>query len=86
MMFGFGRGIANLMPLGLIGGICMLIFIALIVVVIVLGVRRGRRDGHMWHENHMHSTSGAEEILKQRLAKGEIDEATYENLMKKIRG
>jgi uncharacterized membrane protein len=93
MMYGFGRGMLNLMPLGMIGGACMLVFLALLITIIVLSVRNSRnyRRGccsphGMPHDAPPYSgSSNAEQILKERLAKGEIDEAAYESILKKIR-
>jgi uncharacterized membrane protein len=42
----------------------------------------------MWYNSEWRDffrTGNAENILKTRLAKGEINEAEYENLLKKIR-
>ena len=79
MCLGFGN-FFNWMPFGL-GGL----FFAIIIVAIVFALRGGRDRhgccGRGWHEH----SSGAEQILKERLAKGEIDEAAYESLLKKIR-
>lgn len=92
-MYGIGRGIFGMFPLGWIGGgLCMTLFAALIVLVIVMSVRSGRRhrgDCCSPHSTdgapHNTDTSNAEQILKERYAKGEIDEATYESMLKKIR-
>jgi putative membrane protein len=69
------------LPFGWFGGIGFLGLIAVIVLVIVLVTRNGR--SHSGQERR--ASSHAEEILKERLARGEIDEETYENLLKKIR-
>lgn len=60
-----------------IGGIAMFIGLILIGVVIYLLVSNTRRTGSG-------RASEAADILKERLAKGEIDEETYERLLKKI--
>ncbi|MBR9653603.1 SHOCT domain-containing protein [Thalassovita aquimarina] len=63
MMWGGGYGI--------FGGLMMLLFWAVIIVGIVFAVRwlsEGQKDG---------SRNDAMEILRQRLAKGEIDEDEY---------
>jgi uncharacterized membrane protein len=42
----------------------------------------------MWHNTSFWrptNTENAENILKNRLAKGEINEAEYDNLLRKIR-
>lgn len=68
-------------PFNWFGGIGFFGFIAVIVLVIVLVTRNGR--SHPGHERR--ASSNAEEILKERLARGEIDEETYEKLLQKIR-
>ena len=83
MMYAFcgsilGRyGINGLYGIHWMGGIAVLIGLVLIGVVIYLLVnnRRYTASGH---------TSDAPDILKERLAKGEIDEETYERLLKKV--
>lgn len=60
-----------------IGGIAMFIGLILIGVVIYLLVSNSRRSAGG-------NISEAADILKERLAKGEIDEDTYEQLLKKI--
>jgi putative membrane protein len=92
MMFGFGHGFFGF-PFGMIGGgICMALVVALIVVLIVVAVRSGRRHrGECCpphgapHNTQYTGSSEAERILKERFAKGEIDQATYESILKKIR-
>lgn len=87
------RNVIGWAPFGIMGGVCMALFVALIVVLIVVGVRSGRRHrSDYWHTpNDMpHNAppnmgSNAEQILKDRFAKGEIDEATYDSMLKKIR-
>ena len=60
------------------GGVAMLIGVILVGVVIYLLVSNNNR-----HTTNR-STTDAQDILKERLAKGEIDEETYESLLKKI--
>lgn len=69
------------MPFGWFGGIGFFGLIAVIVLVIVLVTR----SGHSRQREERHAPSHAEDILKERLAKGEIDEETYEKLLSKIR-
>lgn len=59
------------------GGIAMFVGVILVGVVIYLLVNNNR------HTSGRH-TSEAQDILKERLAKGEIDEETYERLLKKV--
>lgn len=63
---------------GWFGGLGFLGFVAVVTLVIVLAVRSGNRGREV-------RTSRPEEILKERLAKGEIDQQTYEELLKKVR-
>ena len=67
----------GLSGLNWIGGIAMLIGLVLVGIVIYLLVHNSRNtaSGH---------TSDAPDILKERLARGEIDEDTYERLLKKV--
>lgn len=60
-----------------IGGIAMFAGLILIGAVIYLLVNQAHRSAGG-------RTSDAADILKERLAKGEIDEETYERLLKKI--
>ncbi len=60
------------------GGFGFLGFAAVITLVIVLAVRSGNRSREQ-------RITSAEQILKERLARGEIDIATYEELLKKVR-
>ena len=79
-MFAFGRGMFDAYGAygnWWIGGIAMLIGVILIGVVIYLLVNNSRHTGSK-------QSSDALDILKERLAKGEIDEETYEQLLKKI--
>lgn len=62
---------------GWIGGIAMLIGVVLIGVVIYLLASSPRRTANRY-------AADAVNVLKERLAKGEIDEETYERLLKKI--
>jgi putative membrane protein len=68
-------------PFGWFGGMGFFGLIAVIVVVIVLATRGSRH--HMRDERR--APSHAEDILKERLARGEIDEETYEKLLSKIK-
>lgn len=64
---------------GWFGGFGFLGFVAIVTLVIVLAVRSGNRG------REERRSSRPEDILKERLAKGEIDEQTYEELLKKVR-
>jgi putative membrane protein len=70
--------LGNWMHFGWFVGFGFLATIAVIVVVIVLVSKSNNRA----RDNR---PSNAEQILKERLARGEIDEETYDNLLKKIR-
>ena len=69
----------------------MLIGIVLVGVIIYLLVRnnrhaeRGNQDGYGNTSGFDSRTADPEQILKERLAKGEIDEETFDSLMKKLR-
>lgn len=69
----------NWMHWGWLGGFGFLVTVAAVVLVIVLVTRSNNRA------RDYRPSSSAEQILKERLARGEIDEETYENLLKKIR-
>jgi uncharacterized membrane protein len=72
-LFGLGGyGIGT----GWIGGLIMFVGLILIGVIIYFIVKSS-------HTNRF--VSNAQTILDERLAKGEIDEDTYQNLSKKIR-
>jgi len=91
MMYNFGRGFAGgWAPFGWAGIIFAAIFIALVVTVIILLVKNGRvytNAGRPPHgaPPHAQGIPPAEQILKERLAKGEIDEAQYDSILKKLR-
>lgn len=60
-----------------------LLWVALITVVIVLVVRRlGSRSASSMRSSHAPS---AMEILEQRYARGEIDEATFQHMRDALR-
>lgn len=67
-MFGWGLG----------GGIMMLIFWAIIIILIVWAVKEfsGKRDSN--------SKPSTMDILKERYAKGEIDKEEFENKKKDL--
>lgn len=75
MMHGWGYG-------G--GGAWFLIFplfwLVLISLFIFLGPRRWRRN-HTWHQQQ-----GAESVLRERYARGEIDETEYRARLEVLRG
>lgn len=67
----------------------MLIGVILVGVIIYLLVKKDHQSGNR-NQADGGNDSGfgnqtPEEILKERLAKGEIDEETFENLMKKVK-
>ena len=70
MMWGGGHG--------LLGGLMMVVFWGLVIGLIVLGVRRfsGRSDAS--------SGSSALNILKERYARGEINDEEYQRLKAEI--
>ena len=70
MMWGGGHG--------LFGGLMMVVFWGLVIGLIVLGVRRfsGRSDAP--------SQSSALDILKERYARGEINDEEYQRLKSEI--
>lgn len=65
-------------PFHWFGGFGSLGTVAVIIIVIILITR-----SHRYRDERR--PSNAEQILKERLARGEIDEETYESLLKKIR-
>jgi putative membrane protein len=80
-MMGFGRelfgmGIMHFGMGGLLGVAAFFAVIALLIVLIVRTARHGREEGRF---------TRAEDILKERLAKGEISAEEYDELLKKIR-
>jgi uncharacterized membrane protein len=62
-----------------------LLFIVTLIICIVLVIIFATRGGHHHAKESRYASSHAEEILKERLARGEIDEETYEKLLSKIR-
>lgn len=71
-MYGWGWG----------GGLMMLLFWALVIVLIVWAVKASRRGhGADWSAGHGKT---ALDILKERYAKGEIDKAEFEEKKKDL--
>ena len=60
------------------GFLMMLLFLAIIVVLVVLGVRWLGASGHSLFRPPAAGERAALDILKERLARGEIDVAEYE--------
>ena len=61
------------------GFLMMLLFLAAIVALVVLAVRWLSGPGrHLFHDGSRPTGRSALDILKERLAKGEIDVAEYE--------
>ncbi|MGA7205117.1 MAG: SHOCT domain-containing protein [Specibacter sp.] len=56
-----------------------LFWLVLIGLFIFLGPRRWRRN-HQWHQNQ-----GAESVLRERYARGEIDETEYRARLEVLR-
>ena len=77
----WGEGFGHMMwggGFGMVGGLMMLLFWGAIIALIVLAVRgfsAGSRSG---------GKSDAAEILRERYAKGEIDEEEYERRKAKL--
>ncbi|WP_146070322.1 SHOCT domain-containing protein [Arthrobacter sp. GMC3] len=74
MMHGWGYGGAGAWFL-----IFPLFWLAVIVLFIFLGPRRWRRN-HQWHQDQ-----GAEAVLRERYARGEIDETEYRARLEVLR-
>ena len=77
-MYAFCNRLLGIGSFGWIGGIAMFIGFLLIGVLIYLLARNG-------FQGNNNSAATAQDVLKQRLAKGEIDETTYESLLNKIK-
>ncbi len=60
------------------GPLMMIVFVAAIVVLVVLALRWLGSSGHLPTDRGGHGRSSALDILQERLAKGEIDVAEYE--------
>ncbi len=79
MMFGYSWGWPMMLWMGL-GWIFWLAVIGLVVWLIVRALdRRGTADG-----NQAPSELSAQETLRQRYARGEIDAATYEQMRERL--
>ncbi|MBU6426961.1 SHOCT domain-containing protein [Patescibacteria group bacterium] len=65
-------------PWSVVGGLVQVLIVVFIIMVIVRVVRHERCHG--W------KGSSAEEVLKERFAKGEITKEEYEEKLKVIRG
>ena len=75
MMWGDGGGWFHM----LFGFLMMLLFVGVIVVLVVLGIRWLGSSGHSpFRHVPGPGARGALDILKERLARGEIDVAEYE--------
>lgn len=72
----FCRGVLGFGRFNWMGGVYMLIGLILIVVVLYFAFNKKGVN--------ISSSNNAEEILKERLAKGEIGEEEYDNLSKKL--
>jgi uncharacterized membrane protein len=68
---------------------CFVFFIIMLLFMFLCSLfYRRKRWSWMWHNADCWkptNTDNAENILKNRLAKGEINEAEYDNLLRKIR-
>ncbi len=91
-MYEFCRGIVGRYGIGgfsWFGGIAMLIGVVLVGVIVYLLVSNRQRLSNTnantgANTNTSTNTDSAQTILKERLAKGEIDEETYDSLLKKL--
>jgi len=79
-MMGYYNDCYSLWPGHLVSVFVQILIVVLIVSVILRIIRGRRRDGRFsW------PGSGAEALLKERFAKGEIDKAEYEEKLKVLR-
>ena len=89
-MYEFCRGIVGRYGIGgfsWFGGIAMLVGVVLVGVIVYLLVSNRQRLGNTNANTGASANTNAESaqaILKERLAKGEIDEETYDSLLKKL--
>lgn len=77
MFTGFCRGLYDIRGINWTGGGLMFLGIIIIGIIVYLLLRDNNKNKNL-------SSSNAQDILKERLAKGEIDEAMYESLLNKI--
>jgi putative membrane protein len=89
MMSGWGGGFGmSLMMLGMV--LVPLLLIGVPIALVVLAVTQLSSRGHAASERHPAGSGGvheqsAEEILRQRFAKGEIDQEEYEHRRRILR-
>jgi putative membrane protein len=83
MMYGYGNGIGGwgyaLMAIG------MILFWGAVIYGIVALVRYTRRDDPQRHEPVGPPAPGPEQLLAERFARGEIDEAEYHQRLTSLR-
>jgi putative membrane protein len=61
------------------------ILLIVIVVAVLVAMRAGTRGGPRSESSHGDGAKNAEDILRDRLARGEIDEEEYRNRMNALR-
>jgi putative membrane protein len=69
-------------PMGSGGGFMMLLWIVLLVVLVAIVWGLGQRGG--WFRS-TGAEDRAEAVLRERFARGEIDEATYRRMLDELR-
>lgn len=80
MWYGFCRNLFGVNGFNWIGGVIM--FLGLIAVGVIVYLILKNKDSKIFHSAN--EKASPQDILKQRLAKGEINEDTYNRLLKKI--
>ena len=76
MWYGFCRNAFSIGRFHHLGGIYMFLGLLLVVLIVYLIVRNGKPNTAL---------NNSESILKERLARGEISEEEYDNLIKKLK-
>ncbi len=83
---GAGACVGGWDGMGWVLGIALLVGLAVLIgLAVYLVVKRNRRSGGRT-PGPQNSAESAQDILKLRLARGEIDEAAYDSLSAKLKG